>query len=208
MGERFIERLGRCVLGLAGFGIGIAFFVRADIGVPPWDVFHQGVAERLGWGLGSVIIVTGFVLLLFWIPLRVRPGIGTVLNAVQIGLVENLAEGVIPDVDDPIVQVIFVALGMVFIALGSGLYIGAELGSGPRDGLMMGLNDRFGISVRVSRTLVEIAAMSIGLVLGGGLGVGTFVFAFGIGPMVQVALRVFRLPPSLAERATSEALEQ
>lgn len=208
MGERFIERLGRCVLGLAGFGIGIAFFVRADIGVPPWDVFHQGVAERLGWGLGSVIIVTGFVLLLFWIPLRVRPGIGTVLNAVQIGLVENLAEGVIPDVDDPIVQVIFVALGMVFIALGSGLYIGAELGSGPRDGLMMGLNDRFGISVRVSRTLVEIAAMSIGLALGGGLGVGTFVFAFGIGPMVQVALRVFRLSPSLTERATSEALEQ
>lgn len=208
LGERFFERLVRCVLGLTGFGIGIAFFVQADIGVPPWDVFHQGVAELLGWGLGSVIIVTGFVLLLFWIPLRVRPGIGTVLNAVQIGVVENIAEGIIPDVDRPATQIVFVALGMMFIALGSGLYIGAELGSGPRDGLMMGLNDRFGISVRLARTLVEIAAMVVGIMLGGGLGIGTFVFAFGIGPMVQVALRIFRMSPTLVARATSEALEQ
>lgn len=206
--ERFVERLGRCVLGLAGFGIGIAFFVQADIGVPPWDVFHQGIAERANLGLGTVIIITGFGLLLLWIPLRVRPGIGTILNAVQIGIVENIAEGIIPDTSQPIIQVFYVFLGMVCIAAGSGLYIGAELGSGPRDGLMMGLNQRFGISVRIARTIVEVVAMTVGIILGGGIGIGTLVFAFGIGPMVQVALRVFHLSPQLVEAATGEALEQ
>jgi uncharacterized membrane protein YczE len=195
-------------LGLAGFGIGIAFFVQADIGVPPWDVFHQGIAEKANLGLGTVIIITGFALLLLWIPLRVRPGIGTILNAVQIGLVENIAEGIIPDASQPIVQIVYVFLGMVCIAAGSGLYIGAELGSGPRDGLMMGLNQRFGISVRISRTIVEVVAMSVGIILGGGIGIGTLIFAFGIGPMVQVALRVFHLSPQLVDAATGEALEQ
>ncbi|MEY3807003.1 MAG: hypothetical protein RIR69_1815 [Actinomycetota bacterium] len=195
-------------MGLAGFGIGIAFFVQADIGVPPWDVFHQGIAEKANLGLGTVIIITGFALLLLWIPLRVRPGIGTILNAVQIGLVENIAEGIIPDASQPIVQIVYVFLGMVCIAAGSGLYIGAELGSGPRDGLMMGLNQRFGISVRISRTIVEVVAMSVGIILGGGIGIGTLIFAFGIGPMVQVALRVFHLSPQLVDAATGEALEQ
>lgn len=206
--QRFVERLTRCVAGLAGFGIGIAFFVQADVGVPPWDVFHQGVAERVGWGLGTVIIATGFVLLLLWIPLRVRPGIGTILNAVQIGLVENLAEGIIPDATHPMMQASFVAAGMMCIALGSGLYIGAELGSGPRDGLMMGLHERFGISVRIARTTVEVAAMVVGVALGGGLGIGTFVFALGIGPMVQVALPMFGLSRSEVDSAVGEALEQ
>lgn len=206
--ERFIERLLRCVIGLAGFGVGIAFFVQADIGVPPWDVFHQGIAEKVDLGLGTVIIITGFALLLLWIPLRVRPGIGTILNALQIGAVENLAEGIIPDVSHPVLQVLYVAIGMMCIAAGSGLYIGAELGSGPRDGLMMGLNQRFGISVRIARTIVEVLALATGVFLGGGIGIGTLVFAFGIGPMVQVALRIFHLSPQLIEAATGEALEQ
>lgn len=208
LNERFVERLVRCVTGLAGFGIGIAFFVRADVGVPPWDVFHQGVAGGLGWGLGTVIIATGFVLLLLWIPLRIRPGIGTVLNAVQIGLVENLAEGIIPEASNLPVQALFVAAGMASIALGSGLYIGAELGSGPRDGLMMGLHERFGISVRVARTSVEVAAMVVGVLLGGTIGIGTFVFALGIGPMVQVTLGMLKMTPSGIDRAAGEALEQ
>ena len=206
--ERFLERLARCVIGLAGFGIGIAFFVQADIGVPPWDVFHQGIAEKVGLGLGTVIIITGFALLLLWIPLRVRPGIGTILNAIQIGAVENLAEHHLPDVDHLLAQIAYVALGMVCIAAGSGLYIGAELGSGPRDGLMMGLNQRFGFSVRISRTLVEVVALAVGVALGGGVGVGTLVFAFGIGPLVQIGLRIFHLPPRLVDAATGEALEQ
>ena len=208
LGERFVERLARCVTGLAFFGIGIAFFIVSDIGVPPWDVFHQGVSARSDLAVGTVIVIAGFAVLLLWIPLRLRPGIGTVLNAVQIGLVENLAEPLIPQTSNIVVRVVYVVLGMVAIALGSGLYIGAELGPGPRDGLMMGLNARFGISVRLARTVVEIAVLAVGIALGGTVGFGTVVFALGIGPLVQVTLRLFRMSPSLVAAAESEAMEQ
>ncbi len=190
------------------FGIGIAFFVRADIGVPPWDVFHQGVSERTGYAIGTVIVFVGFGVLLLWIPFRLRPGIGTVLNAVQIGLVENVAEPIIPASPNLAVSVVYVAIGMAAIAAGSGLYIGAELGSGPRDGLMVGLNSRFGISVRVARTTVEVTVLVVGVILGGGVGVGTLVFAFGIGPLVQIMLRRFAMSASLVAAAESEAQEQ
>ncbi|MGA0864134.1 MAG: YczE/YyaS/YitT family protein [Ilumatobacteraceae bacterium] len=206
--ERFAERLARCVAGLTMFGIGIAFFVRGDIGVPPWDVFHQGVSENSGYAIGTVIVFTGFAVLLLWVPFRLRPGIGTVLNAVQIGIVENIAEPLIPESPNPGVGVLYVALGMLAIAAGSGLYIGAELGSGPRDGLMIGVNARFGISVRAARTTVEVVVLVVGVALGGGIGVGTFVFAFGIGPLVQIMLARFRMSPSLVAAAESEAAEQ
>jgi uncharacterized membrane protein YczE len=208
LNERFVERLSRCVLGLAGFGSGIAFFVQADIGVPPWDVFHQGISERSGLGLGTVLIIVAFFVLLLWIPLRIRPGIGTILNAVEIGLVENVVQDALPSPDSPVVKVAFMAAGMLCIALGSGLYIGAELGSGPRDGLMLGLNAKYGISVRLARTVVEVTVMIIGIFLGGSLGVGTFVFAFGIGPLVQVTLRLFRMSPTQTALAEGEATEQ
>jgi len=208
LNERFIERLTRCVLGLAGFGSGIAFFVRADIGVPPWDVFHQGISERTGLGLGTVLIIVAFFVLVLWIPLRITPGIGTILNAVEIGLVENLMQDALPSPNSPIAKIGFMAAGMLCIALGSGLYIGAELGSGPRDGLMLGLNARYGISVRLARTVVEVTVMIIGIFLGGSLGIGTFVFAFGIGPLVQITLRLFRMSPSQVARAEGEATEQ
>jgi uncharacterized membrane protein YczE len=206
--ERFPERLARCVLGLAGFGSGIAFFVQADIGVPPWDVFHQGISERTGLGLGTVLIIVAFFVLLLWIPLRIAPGIGTILNAVEIGLVENIVQDALPAPDSPFVKVAFMAAGMMCIALGSGLYIGAELGSGPRDGLMLGLNAKYGISVRLARTVVEVTVMIIGIFLGGSLGVGTFVFAFGIGPLVQITLRLFRMSPTQVALAEGEATEQ
>ena len=206
--ERFFERLARCVFGLAGFGIGIAFFVRSEIGVPPWDVFHQGLARRSGLAIGTIIIIVGFFVLLLWIPFRLRPGIGTVLNAVQIGLVENLAEPLIPETDNLVIRVLYVAAGMLAIAAGSGLYIGAELGPGPRDGLMVGVHQRFGVSVRVARTAVEVTVMITGLILGGSIGVGTFVFAFGIGPLVQVMLTAFKMSPGARRAAIAEALEQ
>ena len=206
--ERFPERLARCVLGLAGFGTGIAFFVEANIGVPPWDVFHQGISEKTGLGLGTVLIIVAFCVLLLWIPLRLRPGIGTILNAVQIGLVENVMQEILPTPDNIIVKLVFMALGMVCIAAGSGLYIGAELGSGPRDGLMLGLNARFGISVRLARTTVEVTVMVIGIFLGGSIGLGTFVFAFGIGPLVQVTLSLFKMSAPKIAMAEGEALEQ
>ena len=205
--ERFPERFARCFAGLFCFGAGIACFVHSDLGVPPWDVFHQGIAKITDLRLGTVIIVVGVVLLVLWIPLRIRPGLGTVMNAVQIGLVENLMEDVFPDSRLIVARIAYLAGGMLFIAFGSGLYIGAELGAGPRDGLMLGLNARFGISIRAARTTVEIIVMVTGLFLGGHIGLGTFVFAFGIGPMVQVAIGALRMSPSLAAQATGEALE-
>lgn len=206
--ERFPERIARCVLGLAGFGTGIAFFVEAGIGVPPWDVFHQGISEKTGLGLGTVLIIVAFFVLLLWIPLRLKPGIGTILNAIQIGLVENVMQEALPTPDNMLVKLLFMSLGMLCIAAGSGLYIGAELGSGPRDGLMLGLNARYGISVRLARTTVEVVVMIIGIFLGGSIGLGTFVFAFGIGPLVQVTLSWFKMSPSKIAIAEGEAQEQ
>ena len=206
--ERFFERLARCVVGLACFGTGIAFFVQSDLGVPPWDVFHTGISQRTDLELGTVLIIVSFFVLLLWIPFRLRPGLGTLLNAVQIGLVENVAQDLIPETSSVLIRVIYMFLGLSIIALGSGLYIGAELGSGPRDGLMIGLNQKFGISVRLARTTVEVIVMLTGVILGGHIGLGTFVFAFGIGPMVQITLRMFRMSPSLIAAAESEAAEQ
>lgn len=182
--------------------------MEAHIGVPPWDVFHQGVSEKTGLGLGTVLIIVAFFVLLLWIPLRLKPGIGTIMNAVQIGLVENVMQEALPTPDNPIVKVLFMCLGMLCIAAGSGLYIGAELGSGPRDGLMLGLNARYGISVRLARTTVEVTVMIIGIFLGGSIGLGTFVFAFGIGPLVQVTLSLFKMSPTKIANAEGEALEQ
>ena len=194
--------------GLAFFGIGIAFFVKSTLGVPPWDVFHSGVSKHTGLGLGTVLIIVAFFVLLLWIPLRLRPGIGTILNAVEIGLVENIAQDLLPDTSNIAVRIAFMAAGMLCIAAGSGFYIGAELGSGPRDGLMLGLNKRFGISVRLARTVVEVSVMIIGILLGGKIGIGTFVFAFGIGPLVQIMLKVFRMSNAQVAAAEGEAIEQ
>ena len=205
--ERFFERLARCAAGLFCFGAGIACFVHSNLGVPPWDVLHQGISEKTDIKMGTVIIIVGVVLLLTWIPLRMKPGIVTIMNAIQIGLVENVMEDLLPDSDFLLARVAYLAAGMLFIAFGSGLYIGAELGSGPRDGLMLGLNKRFGISIRLARTTVEIVVLVVGLILGGSLGLGTFVFAFGIGPLVQKALHALRMSPSLNESATGQALE-
>ena len=208
MRERFFERLLRCVAGLACFGTGIAFFVRSSLGVPPWDVFHQGISKHTGLGLGTVLIIVAFAVLLLWIPLRLRPGLGTILNAVEIGLVENIAQDLIPEPTSIVLRTVFMFAGRAIIAAGSGLYIGAEFGSGPRDGLMLGLNKRFGISVRLARTTVEVIVMLIGIALGGHIGLGTFVFALGIGPMVQVTLRIFRMSQKDFDAAEGEALEQ
>lgn len=194
--------------GLACFGIGIAFFVKSTLGVPPWDVFHSGVSKHTGLGLGTVLIIVAFFVLLLWIPLRLRPGIGTILNAVEIGLVENIAQDLLPDTSNLGVRIAFLVAGMLCIAAGSGFYIGAELGSGPRDGLMLGLNKRFGISVRLARTVVEVSVMIIGIFLGGKIGLGTFVFAFGIGPLVQITLKLFRMSNAQVIAAEGEAIEQ
>lgn len=158
--------------------------------------------------LGTILIITSFFVLLLWIPLRITPGLGTILNAVEIGLVENVMQDVIGHTDSIVLRVVYMLAGLVFIAMGSGLYIGARLGSGPRDGLMLGLNQRFGISVRLARTIVEISVMVVGIGLGGHIGLGTFVFALGIGPMVQVTLPMLRMPESAFSAVVGEAQEQ
>ncbi len=174
----------RCLTGLTLFGIGIALIVDSELGNGPWDVFHQGVADRLGVGIGTVIIATGAALMLLWIPLRVRPGIGTVLNAVQIGLVVDLMLPLLPDPEQIVLRVGYLASGIVLMGAATALYIGSGLGPGPRDGLMTGLAAR-GWRIRTARTVIEIAVMVTGFALGGTVGVGTAVFALTIGPLVQ-----------------------
>lgn len=194
---RFLERLTRCIVGLACFGTGITLFLQSRLGLPPWDVFHKGVSEKTDISIGTVIIGTGVLLLVLWIPLRQRPGLGTVLNALEIGLVVNLAKEFIGEPDPVWARSLMLAGGLLIIAFGSALYIGAGLGPGPRDGLMMGLSER-GVSVRVARTVIEITVVVAGVLLGGSIGPGTVLFAVGIGPLVQLLLPRFDIRPQVS----------
>ncbi len=182
--SQLAARLVRCILGLTLFGIGIALIVDSELGNGPWDVFHQGVADLLDVGIGIVIIATGALLMLLWIPLRVRPGIGTVLNTVQIGLVVDVVLPLLPDVERIVPRIGYLTAGIVLMGAATALYIGSGLGPGPRDGLMTGLAAR-GWKVRTARTVIEVAVMVIGFALGGTVGIGTAVFALAIGPLVQ-----------------------
>ncbi len=176
------------------FGLGISLIIEAHFGAAPWDVFHQGVAELTGISVGNVIVIVGLLLLLLWIPLRQKPGVGTLLNALEIGVTVDLIMPMIPDTGLIVARVLYLAAGIVIIAIGSGLYIGSGLGAGPRDGLMVGLC-RLGLSVRVARTAIEITVLVVGALLGGSIGFGTIAFTFGIGPLVHVLLPRLALPP-------------
>jgi uncharacterized membrane protein YczE len=188
------NRLARCLFGLALFGAGISCILRSDLGAAPWDVFHQGLSELTGIPIGFVIILVGAALLLLWIPLHQRPGVGTLLNTLEVGLTVDLILSALPHTDRLVPRIAYLAAGIVLIALGSGFYIGAGLGSGARDGIMIGLRDR-GISVKWGRTAIEIVVLLIGLALGGTVGIGTLAFTVGIGPLVHVVLPRLTLPP-------------
>lgn len=200
--DRMPERLVRCIIGLAMFGLGISMFLASKLGVPAWDVFHQGISRKTGISIGLIIEISSLFVLLLWIPLRQRLGLGTLLNAIEIGLVVFLVVDRLPHSDRIVWRLVYVAGGMFSIAIGSGLYIGAGLGSGPRDGLMLGLAQR-GISIRVARTGVELIVLAIGLALGGSVGLGTVVFTFGIGPLVQIFLPRLRLRGDETKLATA-----
>jgi uncharacterized membrane protein YczE len=197
MTELYAEKLARCITGLAFFGFGITLFIRANLGLAPWDIFHKGLSEKLDVSIGLVIVGVGLLLLLLWIPLRQKPGVGTVLNALEIGFVVNLTKPLIGEPDQLVMRTFMVIAGVLVIALGSALYIGAGLGSGPRDGLMLGLSQRSiggrRISIRVARTTIELTVMIAGLFLGGSIGIGTLIFMFGIGPLVQLVLPRFEM---------------
>ena len=199
--DRALERIVRCVFGLVLFGVGITLLIRAELGAAPWDVFHTGVSELSGISTGWIIVITGVLLLLLWIPLRERPGLGTILNATVIGIVVDIALPIIRESDLLLVRLVMMFGGVVVVAIGSGFYIGAGLGPGPRDGLMTGLAKQTiagrSISVRAGRTFVEVVVLIVGIVLGGAIGIGTAVFTVGIGPLVQIFL------PRLTMTATS-----
>ena len=186
--RRLGRRLVQLSAGLALYGLSMALLVRAGLGVMPWDVLHQGITRTLGGSLGLVSAVVGAGVLLLWIPLRQRPGVGTVSNVVVIGLSVDASLAVIPSVDSLAVRVLLVPLGIVLNAVATASYIGVCLGPGPRDGLMTGLVARTGGSVRLVRTAIEVTVVAIGWLLGGTLGVATVLYAVAIGPLVQPLL--------------------
>lgn len=177
------------LVGLTGYGFSMAMMVRAGLGLDPWDVLHQGPAGHTGMTIGLASAVVGVEVLLAWIPLRNRPGIGTVANIVVIAVTVDAGLALLPTPSAMPVRVAFMANAVILNAASTGLYVGAGLGPGPRDGLMTGLVVRTGLSVRLVRTAIEASALTASWLLGGTVGVGT-VYAFGIGPLVQLILRV------------------
>lgn len=187
------ERLARLVAGLFLYGFTMAMMVESTLGLDPWDVFHEGVAKQVSLTFGQVVIVTGAVVLLLWIPLRQMPGIGTVLNVIIIGLAADFGIAVIAQPDNLWLRGLLLVGGVVGNGFAGALYIGAQLGPGPRDGLWLGLVRITGRSVRLWRTVIEVTVLAVGFVLGGTVGVGTVLYALAIGPIVQFFLPLVEL---------------
>ena len=185
---RLTRRIPQLFLGLTMFGTAMGLFVQANVGLDPWDVFHQGVAAHVGLSIGTVTILTSAFVLLLWVPLRQWPGLGTVANSFWLGLTLDIVIHLVPKQTALPAQIALFAVALLINGIGGALYIGSQLGPGPRDGLMTGLNRRTGISMRVARTAVELSAVAIGWALGGQVGVGTVIFAVAIGPLVQFFL--------------------
>lgn len=175
------------MLGLVLFGFGVALTVRSELGLAPWEALHQGISLHTPLTIGVAGILTGFIVLLGWIPLRQRIGVGTVANVIMIGLVIDATLWLIDDVESALMRWILMFGGIAIVGLGSGIYIGSRLGPGPRDGLMTGLAER-GLSIRFARFLIEGSVLAVGWLLGGTVGIGTVAFAVLIGPFVQFFL--------------------
>lgn len=181
------QRVAQLWAGLGLFGASLALMVEARLGLGPWDVLHQGIARTVGVQIGWIVVAVSVVVLLAWIPLRQRPGFGTVSNALLVGLAVNGALDILPTPDPVAARIGYFAVGVILNAAATGLYIGAGLGPGPRDGLMTGLARR-GHSIRAVRTVIEVSVAVAGFALGGSIGVGTVVYALTIGPLVQMFL--------------------
>ncbi|GAB1646048.1 YczE/YyaS/YitT family protein [Krasilnikovia sp. MM14-A1259] len=191
---RPIRRLTQLTAGLTLYGFSMALMVVSGLGLTPWDVFHQGVSRATGVSFGTVVIITGVPILLLWIPLRQRPGVGTIANLVVIGLVVDGALAVLPSGGSLPVRVTYLVAGILLNGVATGLYIGTRLGPGPRDGLMTGIVGRFPrLSIRLVRTTIEVAVLAVGFLLGGTVGVGTIAYALAIGPLAQVFIPRFTL---------------
>lgn len=195
-GRRLPRRIAQLLIGLFLYGIGIAFMVRGEIGAAPWDVLTQGIATHVPLTFGVITILTSIVVLLIWLPLRQRYGIGTLLNALLVGPSADIGLLLIPTGQPLWLRIGFFVIGLVVLAAATGMYIGAHFGPGPRDGLMTGLHKRTGWPIWIVRTGIEIVVVAVGWALGGNVGVGTLAFALLVGPLCQYFLRIFaiRLP--------------
>jgi uncharacterized membrane protein YczE len=188
------RRILQLLLGLFLYGIAIALIVRAAVGVSPWDVLTQGIALKTGLPFGTITIGVGAIVLLLWIPLKQKPGIGTVLNVLLVGPSADIGLYLIPEGLDLWVRILLFPAGLLLLAIATGLYLGGHFGSGPRDGLMTGIHQRTGWPIWVGRTIVEVTVLTIGWLLGGNLGIGTVLFAALIGPLCTYTIPLFRLP--------------
>ncbi|MCL7378993.1 YitT family protein [Streptomyces sp. 35G-GA-8] len=193
-GPHLARRLLQLYAGLALYGASAALLVRGGLGLEPWGVLHQGLAELTGLTMGVVSIIVGAVVLLLWIPIRQRPGLGTVSNVFVVGIAMDAALALVPAGHGLAVRVPLLIAGIVLNGVATGLYIAARFGPGPRDGLMTGLHRLTGRSVRLVRTGIEVAVVVTGFVLGGSVGIGTVAYALAIGPLAQLFLRVFAIP--------------
>ncbi|WP_368498492.1 YitT family protein [Herbiconiux sp. A18JL235] len=191
MTHRLALRIPQLVVGLVLYGFADALIIRAAIGVAPWTVFAQGLSNVTGLGIGLLTNIVGLCVLAFWIPLRQRPGLGTVLNVLLIGPSIELGLWLLPTVSELWQQALLFAAGLLLLAVASGIYIGARMGPGPRDGLMTGIHSRLGWPIWRGRALVEGSVLVVGWLLGGNVGVGTVLFAVLIGPLCGVTLRLF-----------------
>jgi uncharacterized membrane protein YczE len=195
-GHSSAARWGRLFFGLLLFGTGIGLLLESNLGSGPWDVFHQGISRHTGIPVGLVSTAMAVPLLLAWLPLGERPGWATIANTVLVGLLIDTSMYLLPAQSWLPTQLLFVACGVLICGVGGGIYLSAGFGAGPRDGLMMGLHRRTGLSIRLVRTLMEVVVLAFGWLLGGTIGIGTVAFAFGIGPAIQATMRALgALPP-------------
>ncbi|MGA0606415.1 YczE/YyaS/YitT family protein [Phenylobacterium sp. VNQ135] len=189
------RRLAQLFAGLVLYGFSIAVMLEAGLGLEPWGVLNEGVTEQTPLSFGLVVCLIGALVLLLWIPLKQKPGIGTVANVIVIGLAVDAAAPIVPDIEGDPLRALFLGLGIFLNGLAGGLYIGAGLGPGPRDGLMTGIARRTGWPLRRVRTGIELTVLAVGWLLGGTVGVGTVLYALAIGPLVQFFLPRLALPP-------------
>ncbi len=199
------RRIGQLALGLFLYGMGIALMVRGAIGVPPWDVLTQGIALHTGLSFGLITVVVGALVLLLWIPIKQKPGIGTIANVLVVGPAAQFGLWVVPITDDLLPRILMFALGLAVLAIATGLYIGARMGPGPRDGLMTGIHARFGVKIWMARTAIELVVLTAGWIMGGNVGIGTLAFALLVGPMVHKTIPWLMVPAALSPAAREAA---
>ncbi len=193
LSDRPVVRSVRLLVGLVLFGVALALLVHSSLGLDPWTVLSSGVSRHVALTLGEVTVVSSVVVLLLWIPLRQRPGLGTVANALVVGPVLDLGVALLPSPDSLVLRAVFLVLAVLLVAVGTGLYVGVGWGPGPRDGLMTGLV-RLGLPLYLARTLIEGTVLLVGWLLGGTVGLATVVYALAVGPLVGRVLPRLTLP--------------